>query len=79
MALTVSQRDAKVKAIDAKIKKTEKLVGDLDALRAEKAWYEAAPTVADRPKKPRVPRKTAEQKAAEAAAEAVGADAPASA
>lgn len=73
MALTVSQRDAKIKAIDAKITKTEKLVGDLDALRAEKAWYEAAPTVADRPKTERKSRKTAEQKAAEAAAEAAAA------
>lgn len=71
MALTVSQRDAKIKAIDAKIKKNEKLVNDIEALKAEKAWYEAAPTVADRPKKPRETKAAKEARlAAEAAAAA---------
>ncbi len=76
MALTVSQQKARVKAIDAKLVKARKLVADIEALEAEKSWYEAAPTVADRPK---AARKTKEQKAAEAAAASVGAEAPATA
>jgi hypothetical protein len=66
MALTNSQKKLKLDVIDKKIKKLETAASEIEALRAERAWYEQAPTVAD--KGPRQPRKTKAQKATEAEA-----------
>jgi len=53
MPLTVSQKAAKVKAAQAKLDKAKKVVTDIESIEAEIAWLESAPTVADRPRKPR--------------------------
>jgi len=51
MPLTVSQKAAKVKVAKAKLAKAEKVITDIDSIKAEIEWLESAPTVADRPKR----------------------------
>lgn len=68
MPLTVTQKATKIKAAKAKLAKAEKVVTDIDAIKAEIEWLESAPTVADRPKR-------AAKKAAAAPAEGAPANA----
>jgi hypothetical protein len=60
MALTVSQRDQKIAVAEKRLAKAELAIKNVDYIKAELEWLQAAPTVpdppADAPKRGRKPK-----------------------